>query len=231
MSALVETLRACEVFGEVPCEVLERVVGRIESEQVPRRAFLFHEGDPARWLWVVESGRVKIFKTASGGQEVALDLLGRGQVIGGVAVLEAKPYPASARSIEPTVVVKLPREVVQEIADRAPGFLRRMALMMGERLREAHDHMRALAAEPVEQRVAAVLLRIARREAEAATGADDELRIPFHLTRQNLADLAGTTVETAIRTMSRWTRAGLVQDDEGRIAIVDAGLMREIAGD
>jgi CRP/FNR family transcriptional regulator len=87
-----------------------------------------------------------------------------------------------------------------------------MALMIGQRLRVAHESIKSLAVEPVEPRLAATLLRLADREGRPS-GMGVEL--PFHLTRQSLADMAGTTVETTIRVVSRWIRQGLVADDGG----------------
>ncbi len=99
MPSLVETLRASEVFGEVPRELLDRVAGRIEAEQVPRRAFLFHEGDPARWLWVVESGRVKIFKTSASGREQILAVEEPGSSFAELPVFDGNGAPAWALSL------------------------------------------------------------------------------------------------------------------------------------
>lgn len=98
--------------------------------------------------------------------------------------------------------------------------------MIGRRLREAHDSVKSLSVDPVEARIAATLLRLAERDG-ARTKAG--LALPFHLTRQSLADMTGTTVETAIRVVSRWLKAGLVIDEGGRLVIVDKTALTEIA--
>jgi CRP/FNR family transcriptional regulator len=87
--------------------------------------------------------------------------------------------------------------------------------------------MRALAVDPVEARLAGALLRLAEREGAPARRG---LALPFHLTRQSLADMAGTTVETAIRTVSRWLKDGLVADEGGRLVIEDVDALRSRAG-
>ena len=94
--------------------------------------------------------------------------------------------------------------------------------MIGRRLRAAHDSVASLAVDPVEARLAAALLRLAKRE--GARG-DKGVTLPFHLTRQSLADMTGTTVETAIRTLSRWIRDGVLDDDG-----IDRGLMFAFVG-
>ena len=90
--------------------------------------------------------------------------------------------------------------------------------MIGRRLRAAHDSVKSLAVDPVEARLAATLLRLAERE-----GARDEqgLTLPFHLTRQSLADMTGTTVETTIRVMSRWIRDGAARGRRRRLVLAD----------
>ncbi len=98
--------------------------------------------------------------------------------------------------------------------------------MMGRRLRSAHDSMKSLSVDPVEARLAATLLRLAERD-----GQRDQrgLVLPFHLTRQSLTDMCGTTVETTIRVMSRWTRDGLILDEDARLIVADVGRLRAIA--
>ena len=98
--------------------------------------------------------------------------------------------------------------------------------MIGRRLRLAHDSVTSLAVDPVEARLAAALLRLAEREGHRGK---QGVTLPYHLTRQSLADMTGTTVETAIRIVSRWVKDGIVQDEGGRLAQVDLEALRERA--
>ena len=148
------------------------------------------------------------------GKDVVLELLGPGEIFGGVAVIEGRPYPAAAQATEPSVVVKIPADIVVGLAERHPPVVREMALLIGRRLRAAHDSV-TRSVEPVEARLAATLLRLAGRE---GVRTKDAVELPFHLTRQSLADMSGTTVETAIRVVSRWLRAEVVEDRGGRLA-------------
>ncbi len=170
----------------------------------------------AAWFCVVRSGRVKIFRQARGGRDVVLELLGPGEPFGGVAVIEHRPYPASAQATEASIVLKIPGAPVVALAERYPSIIRDMARLIGERLRTAHDSVTALASDHVEARLAATLLRLAERDGiRDARG----LRLPFHLTRQNLADMSGTTVETTIRVVSRWLKEGRVREEEGHLLV------------
>jgi CRP/FNR family transcriptional regulator len=190
------------------------------------RDYLFMEGDPARWLYLVKAGRVKIVRQSRGGRDVVLEMLGPGEIFGGVAVIEQRPYPASAQAVEASTVLRIPGTAVIALSERHPAVIREMALMIGRRLRAAHDSVTSLAADPVEARLAARLLRLAESD---GTRGPRGLTLPFHLTRQSLADMTGTTVETAIRVVSRWLRDGLVEDTGGRLVIRDADALRAVA--
>jgi CRP-like cAMP-binding protein len=184
------------------------------------------EGDPARWFCVVKSGRVKILRHSRAGKDVVLELLGPGEIFGGVAVIEKRPYPAAAQATEATVVLKIPADAMIAVAERHPSVIKEIALMIGRRLRTAHDSVESLAVDPVEARLAAALLRLA--EPEGAHG-QHRVTLPFHLTRQSLADMTGTTVETTIRVMSRWLKEGLLEDDGARLALTDTEALRALA--
>jgi CRP/FNR family transcriptional regulator len=185
------------------------------------------EGDAADYLYVVKSGRVKILRHSRTGKDVVLEMLGVGEVFGGVAVLEKRPYPAAAQAMEPTTVLKIPADAVIALAERHPALIRELALMIGRRLRDAHDSVKSLAVEPVEARLAAALLRIAERD---GTRGPRGLTLPFHHTRQSLGDMTGTTVETAIRVVSRWLRDEMVAEDGGHLVLQDVDALRELAG-
>jgi CRP-like cAMP-binding protein len=161
---------------------------------------------------------VKIVRHSKTGKDVVLELLGPGEIFGGVAVIEKRAYPASAQATEPTVVLKIPADSMIALAERHPAFIKEMALMIGRRLRAAHDSVASLAVDPVEARLAATLLRLAKRE---GTRSGRGVALPFHLTRQSLADMTGTTVETTIRILSRWLREGLLGEDGDRLVLTD----------
>jgi len=211
-------LGANPVFAGIPARELGSVATVALQEAHRARASIFMEGDAARWFYLVRSGHVKIVRHSKAGKDVVLELLGPGEIFGGVAVIEKRPYPASAQATEPTVVLKIPADPMIALAERYPAFIKEMALMIGRRLRAAHDSVTSLAVDPVEARLAATLLRLAKRE---GTRNDKGMMLPFHLTRQSLADMTGTTVETAIRILSRWLRDGLLGEDGDRLILAD----------
>jgi CRP-like cAMP-binding protein len=223
---LIDFLRAHAVFAGLPARELESMAASAREEPCRAREYVFHEGDPAQWLCFVKSGHLRIVRHSRTGKDVILELLGPGEVFGGVAVIERRPYPAAAQATEPCVVVKIPADLVIGLAERHPSVVREMALLIGRRLRAAHDSVKSLSVEPVESRLAATLLRLADREGVRTTRG---IELPFHLTRQSLADMSGTTVETAIRVVSRWLRDELVEDRGGRLVVRGPDALRDLA--
>ena len=219
-------LRQSQVFAGLPPREIE-ALGTVAVEQSYRpRDFVFMESDPARWFCLVKSGRVKIVRHSKTGKDVVLELVGPGEIFGGVAVLERRPYPAAAQATEPTVVLKIPADAVTALTERHPVLIKALALMIGRRLRQAHDSVKSLSVDPVEARLAAALLRLAEREGMRSK---QGLTLPFHLTRQSLADMTGTTVETTIRIVSRWLKDGLLADDGARLRVIDVEGLRALA--
>jgi len=225
----VQALKSNPVFAGLPAREIEVLAAAAREDACRARDYVFMEGDAADWLCIVKSGRVRIVRHSRAGKDVVLELLGPGEIFGGVAVIEKRPYPAAAQAMEASVILKIPAQALSDVSERHPSVIRELALMIGRRLRTAHDSMKSLAVDPVEARLAAALLRLAERDG-ARTKAG--LSLPFHLTRQSLADMCGTTVETAIRVMGRWTRDGLVVDEGARLVVADvAGLRAIAAGD
>jgi CRP-like cAMP-binding protein len=221
-----EFLRDIPVFAGVPNDELQALAASARAESYRVREYVFTAGDAADWFCVVRSGRIKILRQSRAGKEVVLELLGPGEPFGGVAVIEGRPYPASAQAAQASVVLKIPREPIVALAERRPAIIREMALMIGRRLRDAHDSVKSLAVDSVEARLAAALLRLAEREGAPGPGG---LALPFPLTRQTLADMTGTTVESAIRVVSRWQKDGIVRDDGGRLVLPDLDELRALA--
>lgn len=223
----VALLRQSPVFAGLPARDVEALGAVAVQESYRPRDFVFMESDPARWFCLVKTGRVKIVRHSKTGKDVVLELVGPGEIFGGVAVLERRPYPAAAQATEPTVVLKIPAEAVNALTERHPTLIKELALMIGRRLRQAHDSVKSLSVDPVEARLAAALLRLAEREGTRST---QGLTLPFHLTRQSLADMTGTTVETTIRIVSRWLKDGLLTDDGARLRVVAVEALRALAG-
>ncbi len=172
--------------------------------------FVFWEGDVPAHFFVVTSGRVKVLKHSSLGKEFVVAFFGPGDVFGEVAVFEERPYPASAQAISDTAVLGIGRDRFLAFLSGHPEVALRIINMLGGRLRDAQNRLNALAGERAEQRVASTLLMLSSKLGQS---------LPF--TRQELADMSGTTIETTIRVMSRMKRGEIIRSRRGRTDILD----------
>lgn len=221
-----DVIRGNPIFVGLPEKELVALAATAHDTSYRPRQHVFREGDPSIWFCLVKRGHVKILRHAKSGKDVVLELLGPGEPFGGVAVIERRPYPASAQAAEPSVVTKIPQDVIVALTERHPAVVRELALLIGRRLRAAHASVTSLASAPVEARLAAALVRMAGREG-VRTG--PRITLPFQLTRQSLADMTGTTVETTIRVLSRWQRDGLLVEEGGHLVLADVGAIRQLA--
>lgn len=186
---------------------------------------LWHAGDAAEALTVIISGRVKVVRHGPSG-DVILELFERGDHVGSVAVYAGIPYPASAIAIEPSALLCLPRREYFELLDRHPTFARgiireltRLNISLTRKLAEMRG-------QRVETRIARLFLTLADR-----TGRPEEegIVIPLSLSRQEVAEMVGTTVESAIRVLSRWGRDGLLLTGEGRFILPSRDALQAVA--
>jgi CRP/FNR family transcriptional regulator len=177
--------------------------------------FVFWEGDAPDRFYMVAEGRIKVLKHSSLAKEFIIAFFGLGEMFGEVAVFENKPYPASAQAVAETKVLGIKREDFLSFLANRPEVALSIINVLGERLRVAQDRLRDLAGERVEQRLARILLMLSAKLGPT---------LPF--TRQEIADMAGTTTETAIRVMSRLKDGGIIRSVRGKTIIVDETKLR-----
>ncbi len=180
--------------------------------------YLFWEGEPAEWLAFVTEGQVKMIKHSESGRETILATFGPGQIVGEVGVLVGEVYPATAQALEPTAVLSIRRDDYVTLVRRHPDLAWALIQELGRRLQGAHETIRSLAVERVERRVARVVLRMANTAGERLD--NGAVRITVPLSRQDIADMAGTVIETAIRALSKFQKQGLVETREGHIVLL-----------
>jgi CRP/FNR family transcriptional regulator len=179
---------------------------------------IFWEEDASDWFYMVSEGRVKITKLASTGKEIILSFFGPGEMFGEVAVFENKPYPASARAVSATCLLGIKKADFLNFLAKYPTVSLRIIAIISGRLRDAQNRLRDLAGERVEQRLARMMLMLS-----------DKLGATLPFTRQDLSDMAGTTTETTIRTLSQWEDRGIVSSARGKVTISDETKLRLLA--
>jgi CRP/FNR family transcriptional regulator, cyclic AMP receptor protein len=189
-----------------------------------RGDILFMEGSPATHVVTVVEGYVKLVKHSPSGKEVIVGIGGPGEVLGEISLLDRRPYDATAVVMTRAVVLRESSERVLREMARDPAMLRSLALLLSVRLRETQATVQRLATERVENRIATLLIKFAERH---GVPGDVALRVP--LTRQELADMVGATVETTIRTVSRFIQEGILERRGRRLVITDLDSLKAVA--
>jgi CRP/FNR family transcriptional regulator len=194
----------------------------------PRGGHLFHEGDPSDCFLVLVEGRVKVFKVTPAGRHLILEIFGPGDPIGSVAVYAERPYPATAEALEDTEAVAIPRADFFALLDSRPTLVRGLLMALTHRLVELTTRLAELTGGRVESRIARLLLKLA---GDLGRPGDGGTFIPLSLSRQELADLIGTTIETCIRVMSRFGKEGVVRTDRDGFTVLDRKALEALASE
>jgi CRP-like cAMP-binding protein len=198
----------------------ERLRPYVEFRCLSRSGRVWSQGDATSAFGFVVQGRVKLFKTSEAGREAIVDLCGPGALLCASAVCCFAPYCCSAGAMEDEVeVVLVPRRDVLELLERSPAAGRAFLREVTARGMSLCQRVEELSTGQVERRIATLLLRLADQVGVAWRG--QATWIPVPLSRQDLADLCGTTIETAIRVMTRLRREGIVRSATRGLVITD----------
>ncbi len=219
-------VRQSLIFQRLTPEDGQRIAAVAHVRAFEKGATLFVEGDPSDWLYTVLTGRVKVFMTMAHGIDVILEIFGPGDPVGAVAVYESRPYPATAVALESTTCLLVPRQAFFDLLEAHPTLVRGLLLGLTHRLVELTSRLAQLTSGRIETRLARLFLKLAEDNGEAQSGG---VFIPMHLSRQEIAELIGTTVETSIRIMSRWGKQGIVRTEKDGFLVVDREALKTLA--
>jgi CRP-like cAMP-binding protein len=222
----VAILSQIALFRRVSLEDRERLLSVASLRDYERGAHVFHEGDPSDFFLIVVTGRVKVYKHAPDGHDVILEMFGPGGPLGAVAAYESRPYPASATALEPTTCLLIPRNEFFTLLERHPSLVRGLLGSLSLRLVELTTRLAELTGGRVEVRIARLFLKLADQLGRPERGG---VFIPLPLSRQELADLTGTTIETAIRIMSRWGKDGVLMTEKDGFVLLDRPALESCA--
>jgi CRP/FNR family transcriptional regulator len=205
-AATAEMLRTSAFFRRLSHEDRERVAQVTRVATYPRGAVIFAEDEPSNDFYVVVSGRVKVYKMTPSGKDVILEIFGAGDPLGAVAALE------------PVTCLIIGRDAFFTLLEHHPSLVRGLLLGLTHRLVELTARIAELTGGRVEPRFARLFLKMAT---DIGQPRGDHTFVPMPLSRQELADMTGTTIETAIRIMSRWSKHDIVRTDKDGFTILD----------
>ena len=191
---------------------------------------IFQEGDPCAGLYVVVSGHVRIFKTSTGGREQVLSIDGPGSSVAELPVFDGGAYPASVAAVDDATLLFVSKQAFQELCLTHPQVALKVLRVVGGRLRRLVGIIEELSFTTVRHRLAALLLRLAKKEGTAVNG--DRVVITLPENNQEIAAQIGTVRELVSRNLSRFQSEGLIEIDGRKLTILNSNALNsEIAAE
>lgn len=213
-----EYLAKIPIFQDLSAEELDQIGQLARVRNYKKNMIVFMEGEPGEALYFVISGKVKISKTTADGREQILHILQHGDVFAEVVLIDGGPYPATSEVIESGQVGMLLNDDVENLIRSNPEIALKLLRLMSKRLRMAQRQVRDLALKDTYGRLAAMLLMLGKEHGEETT---EGIKIDLPLSRQELANLIGTTRETVTRILGDFKKYKCLNLDKQVIIIID----------
>jgi len=211
-------ISALPLFAGLGPAELDDVLRDARSLRVEKNAPVFEQGADASSFFLLLHGHVRAAKTTPDGHQMVVRYVSPGEIFGVAPAIGLSRYPATATAVADSVVLSWPSTRWAELAARYPSIAAGAMQTVGARLQEAHTRIIEMATEEVERRVAHALLRLAK---QAGRKIEKGIEIDFPISRQDLAEMTGTTLHSVSRVLSAWEKSGLVEGGRQRIVLAD----------
>lgn len=218
VTSKVGLLKASPTLAKMDLEILETLAAASQPAVASRGEIIWLHGSQVGFIGLVESGFVKMVRTAPTGTDTTVEIMGPGQIFGLLGCIESEGCPLSARAVCEVRYLRIPKPAFLSAYQASPAASEVVLRQTTRRLRHSYNVLSQFANMQTEARIAAVLFHLAEsygHESEAG------LCVGIPLTRQDIAEMVGTTVESAIRVMSKWQKAGWIQTEGHVVTITD----------
>lgn len=221
-----EELKKIDIFKELKEEDLDKIERFFVAKQYKKEDYIFYEGDKEPGIYFIIEGLIKLIKETNEGKTVILRLATNGESFGWLIMKDSKPTSTyTAQALIDSKVLYISNQDFLKLLLMYPALAVRITCDLTKKILEAYDRLKSLAVEKVEGRIATLLLelldKIGKKEG-------DNIVINAPITRQDIAEMAGTTVETTIRVISRWKKEGILDTERGKIEIFDIDYLQDI---
>lgn len=219
MNITPKELKQVVVFQNATEADLNLILENSITRSIEEGSFFFLQGDEATYLYVLTSGQVKLMQSNPSGQQVNLRTIYPWQMFGALgAVRSDNPtYPATAQTLEDSTALAVPSLFLRSMLETRPYLSFDLMTLMTSYIQEMQARYRELATEKVEQRVANALVRLA---GQSGTRADKEAGVELSFSRQDVAEMTGTTLYTISRLFSEWERRGILKTGREKITVL-----------
>jgi CRP-like cAMP-binding protein len=204
------------LFAGFSAADLDAILNEARSVRVARNSPVFRQGEEAHSFFVLLHGHVRASKTTPAGDQIVVRYVATGETFGVARAIGLQHYPATATAVDDSVVLAWPAATWPRLVERFPALAANTLQTVGARLQETHTRVVEMSTEQVEKRIAHALLRLVK---QAGRKVEHGVEIDFPISRQDIAQMTGTTLHTVSRTLSAWENKGLVESGRQRIVI------------
>jgi CRP-like cAMP-binding protein len=216
------------LFEGLPPVVLSRIAELAHPKEVAAGAFFFNEDEPAENFYLLISGRLKLTQLTPEGHQVVLRMIGPGDAFGGVGAFGELAYPVSAEAVDVSTALAWTSATMRRLLESDNRITLNALRFVSGRLYDLQRRYRQLMTERVERRVARTLLRLVH---DAGRRVESGVEIDFPISRQDIAEMTGTTLYTVSRLLSAWEERGVLRSGRQRIVLTNPHALVAIAED
>jgi CRP-like cAMP-binding protein len=206
------------LFAGLGAAELDDLLKEARAVRHPKNSNVFEQGQEAHSLFLLLNGHVRAEKTTPEGKQIVVRYVSAGEVFGVAQAIGLRHYPATAVAVVDSVSLAWPSTAWPRLVEQHPALATNALQTVGQRLQEAHTRVIEMTTEEVERRIAHALLRLVK---QAGRKVERGIEIDFPISRQDVAEMTGTTLHTVSRVLSAWEQQGLVESGRQRITIRD----------
>jgi len=216
------------LFNGVDAKDLAEIVAAAVSRKLLRGGMLFQQGSDPAELYLLTEGWIKLTHVTRNGDQIALRFMQRGDHVGGAALFRGTPFPATATAASDATLVTWKAQFIRDRIARSNVIAQNALQLVGDRADDFLSRIQELASDPVEVRLARHLMELVRTSDRRT---ERGVSIEFPISRQDLAELCGTTLFTVSRILTRWRELGLVDPGRQGIVVRDAARLAEMTSE
>ena len=204
------------LFAGFSAGELAEILREARSARYPKNSAVFEQGEDVHSFFLLLHGHIRAGKTTPAGEQVVVRYVSPGEIFGVAPAIGLSRYPATAMAVDDSLVLSWPSAAWPRLAAKFPALAANTLQAVGSRLQESHTRVVEMSTQQVEQRIAHALLRLAKQSGRKR---DRGVEIDFPISRQDIAQMTGTTLHTVSRILSGWEQQGLIESGRQRIVL------------
>lgn len=219
-------IRGLPAFDGLNDEDADAVLASARSSRFPKNAEVFTQGEEAHHFFLLLSGHIRVVRTMPEGEQIIARYINEGELFGIAIAMGRTSFPASAVAAVDCVVLSWPNSAWSDLKADAPGFGASAYQTIGARLQDTQSRVMEMSTRQVEQRIAGAVMRLAQQSGRKT---EEGVEIDFPISRQDIAEMTGSTLHTVSRLMSAWEAEGIVRSGRQKVTVTDPHTLMLVA--